>query len=97
GIGRELLEAVRQVGAEGIVSKRRGSLYRGGPGRDWVKAKISETATFIITGFVELGEGRLEAVYVAEARAGRLLPAGSIKFGIGGRGLGHRLDWLRAG
>jgi len=28
GYGRQLFEAVRQVGAEGVVSKRRGSLYR---------------------------------------------------------------------
>lgn len=40
GIGRELFEAVRQVGAEGIVSKRRGSFYRGGASRDWVKTKV---------------------------------------------------------
>ena len=34
GYGRQLLEAVRQVGAEGIVSKRLGSLYRGRATRD---------------------------------------------------------------
>jgi bifunctional non-homologous end joining protein LigD len=94
--GAELLEAVRQVGAEGIVSKRRCSLYRGGPGRDWLKAKVSETGVFVIIGFAEVGEGRLDVVYVAEVRDGRLVAAGSIKFGIR-RGLWHRLDRLRAG
>ena len=39
GIGNELFEAVRQIGAEGIVSKRRGSLYRGGESREWLKTK----------------------------------------------------------
>ena len=31
GNGAALFEAVRQIGAEGIVSKRAGSAYRGGP------------------------------------------------------------------
>src|SRR3954471_16041978 len=53
--GRELFEAVRQVGAEGIVSKRRGSFYRGGESRDWLKTKCHETGVFAITGFSELG------------------------------------------
>ena len=30
GRGKELFEAVRQIGGERIVSKRRGSPYRGG-------------------------------------------------------------------
>ena len=59
---------MRQIGGEGIVSKRRRSLYRGGESREWLKTKCSETGLFAITGFSELGDGRLDAVYVAEAR-----------------------------
>jgi bifunctional non-homologous end joining protein LigD len=97
GIGEELFEAVRQIGAEGIVSKRRGSFYRGGENREWLKTKCSETGVFAITGFSELGEGRLDAVYVAEARAGVLFPAGQVRFGFAGKGLWHLLDQRRAG
>ena len=50
-----------------------------------------------ITGFAELGEGRLEAIYVAEERDGLLCPAGQVRFGFAGRGLWHTLDKLRAG
>ena len=39
GIGKELFDAVRQIGAEGIVSKRRCSLYRGGESREWLKTQ----------------------------------------------------------
>jgi len=67
GIGKELFEAVRQIGGEGIVSKRRGSQYRGGESREWLKTKCSETGVFEITGFSELGDGKLDAVYVAFA------------------------------
>jgi bifunctional non-homologous end joining protein LigD len=97
GIGKELFEAVRQIGAEGIVSKRRGSLYRGGESREWLKTKCSETGVFAISGFSELGEGRLDAVYVAEARDGVLYPAGQVRFGFAGKGLWHLLDQRRAG
>src|SRR4051812_9678806 len=94
GIGGQLFEAVRQVGAEGIVSKRRGSIYRGGGRRDWLKAKCHETGLFAITGFSELGEGRLEAIYVADPE--RLRPVGQVRFGFAGKGLWHVLDKLRA-
>src|SRR5207248_6075498 len=80
GIGKELFEAVRQIGAEGIVSKRQGSLYRGGESREWLKTKCSEMGVFAITGFSELGDGKLDAVYVAEARDGVLCPAGQVRF-----------------
>ena len=83
---------MRQLGAEGIVSKRAGSPYRGGPGRDWLKAKVSETGAFVITGFVEH-----EAVAVAELRDGKLSPVGLVKFGLAGKDLRQRLDPLRDG
>jgi bifunctional non-homologous end joining protein LigD len=50
-MGRHLFEAVRQVGAEGIVSKRLGSLYYGRESRDWLKMKCHEIGIFVITGF----------------------------------------------
>ena len=96
GIGNELFEAVRRIGAEGIVSKRRGSIYRGGESRDWLKTKCHETGAFAITGFSELGEGRLEAIYVTEERGGALHPAGQVRFGFAGKGLWHELDRRRA-
>jgi ATP-dependent DNA ligase len=94
-----LSEAIsfRQVGAEGIVSKRSGSIYRGGESRDWIKAKVFATGAFVVTAFGELGDGRLEALYVAKARAGKLVPVGSVKFGLSGKGLRNRLDALRSG
>jgi ATP-dependent DNA ligase len=80
-----------------MVSKRSGSIYRGGESHDWVKVKVYETGRFVITGVRELGEGRLEAVYVAEVRDGTLIPAGQVQFGLAGKGLWHRLDRMRAG
>jgi bifunctional non-homologous end joining protein LigD len=92
GRGQQLFEAVRQIGAEGIVSKRLGSAYRAGTSRDWLKTKVSETGAFVITGVVER-----EAVAVAEWRDGVLVPAGLVKFGLADKDLWSRLDRLRAG
>jgi len=96
GVGKELFEAVRQMGGEGIVSKRRGSLYRGGESREWLKTKCSETGVFAITGFSELSDGKLDAVYVAEGGDGVLCPAGQVRFFVG-KGLWHLLNERRAG
>lgn len=92
GFGQQLFEAVRLVGAEGIVSKRSGSAYSGGPSRDWVKTKVSEVGAFVITGYIER-----EAVAVAELKDGLLVPVGLVKFGLAGKGLWPRLERRRVG
>ena len=43
---------------EGIVSKRRNSVYRPGRGLDWVKVKCSQRAEFVIGGFTRPGGSR---------------------------------------
>jgi bifunctional non-homologous end joining protein LigD len=97
GQGGALLEAVRQAGGEGIVSKRCGSRYRGGESRNWRKAKVFATGRFVVTGFSEIDPGRIAALHVAERRDGRLVPAGVVRFGRFGGTLRWRLDLLRAG
>ena len=97
GQGAELFAAVQRIGAEGIVSKRLASIYRGGDSRDWVKTKCCETGTFYITGFKELGAGRLEELRVSEVHDGELRPAGHVQFGFAGKGLWEMLDARRSG
>lgn len=97
GQGAELLVAVKRAGAEGIVSKRLASVYRGGDSRDWLKMKCFEIGTFQIVGFKEFGEGRLEELQVAETHNGELRPAGHVQFGFAGKGVWEMLDPRRAG
>ena len=92
GNGAALFKAVRQLGGEGIVSKRVASPYAGGPNRDWLKTKVNETGAFVITGYIEH-----EAVAVAELKGGVLVPVGLVKFGLAGKGLWPRLERRRAG
>ena len=98
GCRAELFEQVRAIGAEGIVLKRLGSPYRGGRSSDWLKTKVSEIGEFAIVGFVELGDGRLDGLAVAEeGAAGALEPRGLVKFGFAGLGLWQALDVIRTG
>jgi len=57
----------------------------------------ASTGVFVITGFQELGERRLEALFVAEERNGDFAYAGQVRFGFVGKGLWSELDRLRAG
>jgi bifunctional non-homologous end joining protein LigD len=92
--GDRLLAAVREVGAEGIVAKRRAGLYRSGPSREWLKTKCSAIGRFVITGFRDATPGEIEAVTVAEVIDDRLLPAGEVQFGVGRR-LREALEAIR--
>ncbi len=53
GDGAALLEAVKAQGIEGIVGKRKGSVYQAGRVRDWVKYKVQESDSFVICGFTK--------------------------------------------
>jgi len=52
GHGEKMYEAVCALGMEGIVSKRRGSFYRSGPTKMWIKVKIPKApaATRVVEG-----------------------------------------------
>jgi bifunctional non-homologous end joining protein LigD len=93
--GPAFFAAACGAGAEGVVSKRRGSRYRSGPCKDWLKAKRHETGDFIVTAFEEIAPGELEALHVAEEIAAELRPCGQIRIGLPSRTLWPALDMLR--
>jgi ATP-dependent DNA ligase len=70
--------------------------YGSGSGRDWLKTKRSEIASFIVTGYVEPGPGKLGIIYVAEQGDGVLIPSGQLQFGVG-RAVIEALQPLRRG
>jgi len=51
GDGKEFLKQACRAQLEGIVSKRRDSIYHPGRGVDWLKSKCCQTAEFVIGGF----------------------------------------------
>jgi bifunctional non-homologous end joining protein LigD len=51
GDGAEFLKQACRAQLEGIISKRRNSVYHPGRGADWLKSKCRQTAEFVIGGF----------------------------------------------
>ncbi|WIJ27058.1 RNA ligase family protein [Devosia sp. RR2S18] len=66
GDGKSFFELADRHGLEGIVSKRKGSRYRSGSSRDWLKIKCWKSDTFDIIGIERDKEGVPHAL-VADA------------------------------
>lgn len=63
--GPALFEAAEKMGLEGIMAKKRGSIYT--PGKrteDWLKIKVRKTADCVIIGYTE-GQGDRQKVFGA--------------------------------
>ena len=84
--GNGLLEQVRALGMEGIVSKRAGSTYQPGKrGGAWLKVKSRARQEFVIAGYT-LGKGRrskgIGALILAVERDGDLVYVGNCGTGF---------------
>lgn len=53
GRGRDFFKAAKSQGLEGIIGKRRDSLYRSTRSRSWVKIKAQQEQEFVIGGWTE--------------------------------------------
>ena len=77
--GKEIFNAVKELGLEGIVSKRAKAPYRSGPSRNWLKTKNYAEVELPILGVVqEAGKPILALLGNKEDRT-------YIGFGVGGR------------
>jgi bifunctional non-homologous end joining protein LigD len=90
GEGRALFDLIKQKGMEGIIAKRKASLYRPGTRTsDWLKIKARLQQEFVVGGFTE-GKGsrqRLGALLLGAYRNGKLH-----YFGHSGRRLQRKRD-----
>src|SRR5439155_613836 len=50
----ELMKVACAQGLEGLIAKRKGSLYRSGRTKDWLKLKCSRRQEFAIVGYLPL-------------------------------------------
>jgi bifunctional non-homologous end joining protein LigD len=84
GQGKRALEAARRGGFEGLVAKRRGSLYESGRSRAWLKIKAVNSQEVAIVGFTRTKSQRDEigALLVGVVRDGRLTFAGKVGTGF---------------
>ena len=99
--GLVLFEAAKQRGLEGIVAKKRTSLYEEKRSRDWLKIKITTSQDCVIGGYTD-PEGSREhfgaLVLGLYDKQGRLIHVGQVGTGFDQRSLKeiadrlHRLD-----
>jgi bifunctional non-homologous end joining protein LigD len=74
-----------RMGLEGIVSKRRDSLYSSGRQESWLKLKCTKSDNFPIIAFVEkLGAKprKIASLYLGRREGDRLLYAGKARTGV---------------
>src|SRR5580692_1298859 len=96
--GKALFELTKSKGMEGIVAKRKDSVYR--PGKrsaDWLKIKSRPQQEFVVGGFAE-GKGsrkHLGALLLGAYRNGQLHYFGHSGSGFSEKGLRDALDRMK--
>jgi bifunctional non-homologous end joining protein LigD len=98
GKGKEMFEAARARGLEGIVGKRRTSTYVEKRTRDWVKIKAQLEQECVIAGYTEPGGARsgFGSLVLGVYEAGKLVYCGNVGTGFDGKTLASLLAKLKA-
>jgi len=80
--GTLLFESAKERGLEGIVAKRRDSVYKPGTRTtDWIKMKNLLDEDFIVAGYIEKS-GNVVSVILGEEAGGAMLCRGHVTLGI---------------
>jgi len=81
----EIVEAVRKLGLEGIIGKRRGSLYEPGERSGaWIKLRTNREQEFVVGGYVP-GAAGFDALLVGVYEGKQLIFVAKVKDGFVGR------------
>jgi bifunctional non-homologous end joining protein LigD len=82
GTSRQVIEAVRNLGLEGVIAKRRTSRYRPGERNTaWVKLKLDRQQEFVVGGY-RPGPNGLDALLVGYYEGKALRFAGKVRAGF---------------
>jgi len=91
--GQEALQLAAKGGWEGIIAKRKGSLYEPRRSREWLKVKALQQQEFVIVGWQPstASEKDIGSLHLAVNEGGELVYAGKV-----GTGFSSKLrTWLR--
>ena len=92
-----LLSACASMGLEGVVMKKKGSLYRPGyRSADWIKVPLRHTEEFVVAGYVPSPRGFSTLVLGQHDRQGKLVYAGFCGTGLSEDARAIVLEALRA-
>ena len=93
--GREMLEAARQNGLEGIIAKRIDSRYESRRSTDWIKIKAVNEQEFVIGGFTDGERSYFGSLVLGTYKDGKLVHVGQVGSGFNDRSLKEIHDRLR--
>jgi len=79
-----LMKACAFIGLEGVVMKRKGSIYRPGfRSPDWIKVPIHHREEFVVCGYLASSSNHLSSLIVGQyEREGRLVYSGLVGTGL---------------
>ncbi|HKV44426.1 MAG TPA: non-homologous end-joining DNA ligase [bacterium] len=82
--GRAIFRQCAKVGLEGVVAKRRASVYRpGARSQDWVTIPVRRREEFVVGGYVTAGRRGLHSIVLGQYdRTGKLAYAGILGAGL---------------
>lgn len=88
-----ILPAARDAGLEGLMAKRRGSLYSGGRSQQWLKLRFDRRQDCAIVGWIPLkGNAKsMGGLVLAVVENGKLVNAGRVGTGFSDR---ERREWV---
>ena len=80
--GTALYDLAAQQGLEGVVAKRKGSLYYPGKRtKDWIKFKNLKDDDFVVCGFIEKSGG-IVSIVLGQYNGNKLIDKGHVTLGI---------------
>ncbi|MFL6605699.1 MAG: non-homologous end-joining DNA ligase [Steroidobacteraceae bacterium] len=83
GSAADVVKAVRAAGLEGVIAKRKDSIYQPGErSADWVKLKLERQQEFAIGGYRPDGSKGVDALLVGYYDGGNLRFAGKVRAGL---------------
>lgn len=83
GSAADVLKAVRAAGLEGVIAKRKNSIYQpGARSNDWVKLKLEHQQEFVIGGYRPDGSQGVDALLVGYYEGRDLRFAGKVRAGL---------------
>ncbi len=83
GLAADVVQAVRATGLEGVVAKRRKSVYAPGErSADWVKLRLDSQQVFVIGGYRPDGSDSLDALLVGFYESSELRFAAKVRAGF---------------
>jgi bifunctional non-homologous end joining protein LigD len=89
GFGKAFYELVRGAGLEGMVAKRRRSVYAGGVTGEWLKVKCIRTHEFVVGGWIAApgSSRRIAGLLLGEFVDGALRYVGKVDSGFDAKSL----------